>query len=321
MKIFIDYELDNPRKASTGKGKFLSLLIPELGKLGVESSTYPKGCDVHLGISWFNTDTDLPKVLRIDGLSFDKAPAAISHSMKKAKKSVKIAGAIIWQSNFCKKILSQLFDVSGKREKVIFNGAQCDIECTTLYNVRYKKNVVLSAHWYKNGHERTNKRLKETIDIIYKYIKQREDVRFIILGETNYKSNNLQIMMPGHLTNNVMFANFGIANCMLYLAYYDWCPNSVVEALCVGVPVICSNNSGIAEIVGTNGGTILDLDKELELKDLYLYKKHPPPVDHEKVFKALDYYCENKIRINKPELHIENIAKQYKEFLFGRKNT
>lgn len=315
MKLFVDYELNNPNKASTGKGKFLLHLIPELEKLGIECKLEPNGCDVHLGISWFNTETNLPKVLRVDGLSFDKSPEAFEHSLKKSRKSVKKANAIIWQSKFCRKMLSQLFDTYGKRETVIFNGGNKTSfgfpDPTTLY----KRNVLLSAHWYKKGHERTSKRLKESLEIIQEYIRNRKDVCFWIAGETNYRHNHPQVVNLGHISQPELDKYINVCNCMLCLAYYDWCPNSVVEALCGGLPVICSNNSGVAEIVGENGGTVLDLDKPLELNDMYLYKKHPPRVDREKVFKALDYYCANRIRVYKPELHIENIAKQYKQFL------
>lgn len=310
MKLFIDYELENPNKASTGKGKFLSRLIPELEKLGVECKIHPKGCDVHLGISWFNTKTDLPKVLRVDGLSFDKSPEAFGHSLKKAKRSIKMTDAIIWQSAFCRKMLSDFIGATGKKETIIFNGSSGLSVPKIDYNA-----VIMSAHWYKKGHERTNKRLKEMLEIATFYVSKNDRAIFYIAGETNYKSQHNRIKVLGHIPQNELNYCLSISNCMLYLTFYDWAPNSVVEALCMGIPVICSNNSGVAELVGNNGGTILNLDRELELKDLYLYKKHPPAIDHDEVFKALDYYLEDRKFVYKPELHIENIAKQYKEYI------
>ena len=41
----------------------------------------------------------------------------------------------------------------------------------------------------------------------------------------------------------------------------DWCPNAVVEALAAGVPVICSNHGGGAELV-RDRGCVLALDTE-----------------------------------------------------------
>ena len=79
-----------------------------------------------------------------------------------------------------------------------------------------------------------------------------------------------------------------------------------IEALVGNCPVICSNNSGVAEI----GTVILPLDKEIKIKMMNKYK--PPEIDSKIVFEALDrvLFDDFKWKIN-PNILIENAAKNY----------
>jgi glycosyltransferase involved in cell wall biosynthesis len=49
------------------------------------------------------------------------------------------------------------------------------------------------------------------------------------------------------------------AHLLLHLKYHDPCPTVVIEALACGVPVIGSRSGGMPELVGDDGGELLDV--------------------------------------------------------------
>ncbi len=306
MKLYIDFKNNN-----TGKAKFIWRLIPALERIGIKCSLSPDGCDIALGVAWQNNPKKgMPYILRTDGLSFNKGKDAVRKTGDKIRASIKLSNAVIWQTMFCKKILEPHFPESKeKKQFIIFNGADPkDYEGIDKIESPASRRIIMSAHWYKKGHERPNKRLLEMLEIAGEYCARSNNAIAWIAGETNLTAPNNKVIMLGHLPEDRLRKYIVSSTAMLYLAHYDWCPNSVIESLVAGTPVICANASGVAEIVGDNGGIILPLDSELRFKDLY---EKPPPVSKPMVLEALEN-IELK-RISKPELHIDVIAEQYKK--------
>ena len=97
---------------------------------------------------------------------------------------------------------------------------------------------------------------------------------------------------------------------MLNLSYYDWCPNAVVEGLCAGLPVICNNSSGAAELLGSNS-IVVQVDKDPVAK--YRDRDKPPKVDALKVADAVVNVLHNSKKQYSPIVDIQNIAIQYKK--------
>jgi glycosyltransferase involved in cell wall biosynthesis len=97
----------------------------------------------------------------------------------------------------------------------------------------------------------------------------------------------------------------------IHLAWLDHCPNSVVEALVCGLPVLCSHNGGTKEIVRSNG-IVLKCEEDYEFKKVPLYK--PPKCDKKIVAEGI----EDILNWNKPivanYLRMEHIAKKYMDF-------
>ena len=309
IKLFIDHNLD-----SSGKGKFLTRLVPELEKLGVKITNY-KDSNVVLGVNKYRTGVSKDKhrtikdkkkrILRVDGIHLLN-----TKRNRWANRVVKEDGmrsdAIIWQTKFCRDMWYGIMKMKCKREYVIFNGAE-KINDRLPVITSCTQNVLMCAKWLKG---RDNKRLPEMLQIADEYTKINKDVCFWVAGEYFIKPpKNDRIVMLGRIEERELQRYILMCNCMLFLAHYDWCPNSVVEAEVRGCPVIASNNSGVAEIASI----ILDLDKPIKPKMMKKYK--PPPVDHKKVFEAINNALvipDTLINIlQKEELLIENTAKQY----------
>lgn len=299
MKVFLDYKLND-----SGKGKFLQRLIPALERIGVK--IVDKNYDIVLGVNRWRNKFNCPKILRIDGVHFwdnDKS----NWKNDRVLKSMKQADAILWQSEFSKRMVSGLFSFKAKKEVIIFNGAD-----PKDYNIEplkspYKYNILISGRFKSRRH----KRFKEMSRIAYKYVQSNPDACFWIAGkfDIQYVSHE-RIKHLSYVEESKLRQIIRSCDVMLNLAWFDWCPNAVIEAMVAGVPVICSNGTGVEEIVGKNG-TVLNLDKRLE--PVRIAKNRPPEIDEKPVLDALDYHYKNKIIPDISKIHIDVIAKKYKE--------
>lgn len=317
IRLYVDHKYDE-----SGKGKFLQRLKPELEKLGVEFTNYKKA-NVVLGVNKYRKgisddkrrkiNDDKKRIMRLDGVHLLKTKRNL-WANKVVKQDCDRSDAIIYQSDFCKKMWKGVMGVKCKKEYTIFNGAN-----TKNYKIARKlqdgkKYVMTSAKWFA-GKTRDNKRLVDMVDIMRDYFKYNPDVVFLVAGETGgWNVENPRIKFLGHLTESNLREYLKAADCYLYLSYYEWCANSVVEAIVSGLPVICTAGDGNQELVGQKSGIVLDIDKTVPTK--MVDKEIIPPLEKEKVFEALDIVLRDgfDFEIN-PELKIENTAKRYKEVL------
>jgi len=311
MKVYIEYDLKN----QSGKGKFIQRLTREWDKTGVKYSDHPDGCTVRLAITRFRTKSKLPTVLRIDGShnEFNLEYAKYKLSKKEAKKklawknrmvaeNIKKSKAVIWQSEFCKREGRKTFGVKPRKDYVVFNGAD-----PADYGARSggSRKVLMMAKWAYRPH----KRLKEMVAIAREY----KTAEFHIYGTNDFGDIGVPwIINHGQTEESDLRKALPTFDCMLNLAYYDWCPNAVVEALVAGVPVICANGTGVEEIV-KDSGICVNIDTEPH--DI-VRRIHPPPFDPAPVCKALDeVMAPGKVFPPASHLYIADIAKKYAEIM------
>ena len=302
MKLYIDYKIND-----SGKGKFLQRLIPYLEELGIKCSFKKKKADIALGIRRWRNELKIPKILRVDGLHMYREKKTY-YTNQLTKKSIKISDGIIWQSQFCKDMVTGIFKIKPKKEFVIFNGANPDhYSKGQVYNKQHRYRVLMSARWK----ERPWKRLKDCIDVAKEVMLLVPDVEFCILGKVDKKNNIKNMKYYGHLSENVMRKIIPECDAMLNLSYYDWCPNAVVEALVAGVPVVCNNASGVKEIIDPESCEIVNCDLE-PIPKVWNHDK-PPRVNPKPVAEALIRILNSGKRASCPWLNIKSIAEQYKK--------
>jgi len=303
IKLFIDF-----KPSYAGVGKFCARLGNALGKQGV-SIVSPKKCNIALRVIRERTPVKAPCVLRIDGVHIEKDAGKL-HQNKAIKYALRKANYVIFQSQYCKKLVKSVLGIKPKRSRVIFNGADPTVYKPDKRIKHYEKNVIVSNR-YAVTKRKTHKRLTEMFEIAMEYCRMHKDVGFWFAGKVSEKLpyGGDRIRFLGNVPEIDLRKYIATADVMLHLAWYDPCPNSVVEALVAGTPVICAGGSGTEEIVGT-AGEILDLNAPpLEI----ITKSKPSKFNHKLVYNALDKWLEKRVRINKPELYIDNIARQYKE--------
>jgi len=289
-------------------------LLPELEKLGVDVSYKPKGCDITISYSNFNADSgSMPKVLRMDGVHILRNKLR-EWQNDEIVKDMKKADAIIWQSQFCRRVAGGILGYYGRKSFVIFNGDDPKhYENVEPIQSPYQKNVVFSCKWNSNdGSDRLSKRFKESTKIARDYGEIDKDVCFWFIG--NYKEKRYEcdrIRYVGWLEEAQVKRYLKMADLYVFIPWFDWCPNSLVEAMTAGNYVICSNQGGHAEIV-EGYGTVLPIDKTIAPKSVK--EMNVPAIDRSVVLHAIKDYFDKKPEAKpNPAIHIERIARKYKE--------
>jgi glycosyltransferase involved in cell wall biosynthesis len=89
------------------------------------------------------------------------------------------------------------------------------------------------------------------------------------------KTSDPHVFYTGSQPPEVYLQVFAVANWMLHLAWADHCPNVVIESLCQGTPVVCTDVGGTRELVGDFGSIIKDSPYNFELADY----DNPPELD------------------------------------------
>jgi glycosyltransferase involved in cell wall biosynthesis len=302
MRVTIQYEV-----SSSGKSKFIQRLIPALEKIGV--NIVKKKPDVTLGLSYWKRKPEGKTVIRVDGVHIEK-DSKHSWRRKMIRKAIKNSDGVIYQSDFARYMVGSILRVSGKKEFVIFNGANPEDYKIKSIKSEYPKNVIISGR-YVSTKVRLHKRMKETIQIAENYVKKHPDVCFWFCGKKREEmKTSKQLRYLDDIPELILRLYLVMADVMINISWFSWCDNAVVEALVAGTPVISGNLGGNVEII-KNCGVILPLDKE-EIK-AKLQKNIPPKIDYKLVENALDKIFNEPMKPVRPEyIYIDTIAKQYK---------
>jgi len=308
MKIFID----------NGKEHVLiKRMLPIWKKLGHIFSN-PGDADVLLcNIRLANRKLNIPKVQRLDGIYYDLATNYNQRNSAISSTHGMVDGTI-YQSYSCKAQAEKYLMPRKKSAvcRIIYNGIEEN------WCGKHKRmddfHIVIAAKW------RRHKRLKETIDIFLKFLKKFPDSYLHILGDIieNKKIKNKHIIYYGHLSHSSMASIFQKSDCSIHLSKRDACPNSVVEAIGAGMPVITSTVCGGAtEMCEMTKGCIV-VKGDTDLKDYapaYPYTDKHNIVSNkltENIINELSNIYKNRPRVNIPKmLTIDYCAKAYVNFL------
>ena len=236
MKVFIEREPND-----SGKGKFIGRLIRAWDRMGVKYSFELKGCDVALGLTrWRSKIKGVPKVLRVDGIHLRKNKRAKWRN-EMVRKSIKVSDAVIWQSKFAEHTVMKWLKIVPKKSVIIYNG-DCPSEYLDVMPMPKGegKDVLMSAKWFSRS-LRKSKKLELHLGVAMEYLNNiKRDVRFWLAGDTGGNVHDTpQITVLGKLCDRDLKRDLKMADCLLYLAHPDWCPNQVVESIVAGTPVVC----------------------------------------------------------------------------------
>lgn len=243
-------------------------------------------------------------ILRLDGLYLDSGnKLGDSHTLNKPIfDCYKKFDHIVFQSEYAKSVYESFTGIK-KPNSIIYNGVE-DHFFTNKDSIDkpdgFSKAVIASSKW------RRHKRIEECIDAFKD--KRLKDVALVILG--GYKN----IDMPNVFTLPMIPPSelpkyYKMADAMIHLCWLDCCPNSVIEGLASGLPVICSHNGGTNELV-KGDGIVIQLEetyKPGEMVDLY----NPPEVCTETIVSAVEKCLELGVIEPRLDLKISKAAQKY----------
>lgn len=306
-----------------GPGIFGSRLMQEFIDQGDRFIPHCDGPGIDLNVSIIEgqrtQNPDALNVLRLDGCYFDSAlgMAKCLDQNYPLMQSIKRHDHVVFQSQHSKKLCNELALETDLHNlppsSVIYNGVPETFYPSLSKDKDDDSYFIASASW------RRHKRLEETIAAFADPRMAHHNL--IVLGGSEYKvednpyfsevPKNVLMMhsMPPHMLPQI----YQGAVAMIHLCWLDSCPNSVVEALACGIPVLCSHNGGTKELVVDNG-VVIQLEEDYDygtMVDLY----NPPVVDVNTIVEGALEILEKPRGFTRPDLSITTTAKNYKRLM------
>lgn len=265
-----------------------------------------------------------PYVLRLDGIAFDLAlgQSEINRRNSPVFNGINQAQGLIFQAAFSKRLIETFHPIADTPFTVIPNGIDLDEFTPDGPDMREKLRIpseavvfLTSAKW--RGH----KRLNATIEAFQRYCAITGDkAHLLVLGklESEPLAYLQRVHYVGHIHHAELPSWYRTADVCLFFSWLDNCPNTVVEALASGLPVLCTNQGGTRELVElTEGGVVVEADHDFPFTQVELHR--PPEPDQEKILSGmLDIVSRRKqlaAGIKRERLGIQTVASRYVEFL------
>lgn len=291
---------------TTGKGQFISRVMPELANLGVKVTHKPQDShDLYLDIAKFRFKSKAKKILRLDGCYYDKHSSSHVKINKNIAKCLRQSDAAIYQSEWSKYMCDYYLGKAPGKSAVIHNGADYKFyEGIEPAKSSFKHNFFTASRW------RHPKRLKEITKAFLKA--DIPDSCLWVAGKPNFKVEDKRVKYLGHIYEKEMAKYLKMADAFIHISWVDACPNSVIESLCAGTPVVCNNVGGTPELV-SNDGVICKIDKPYNMGRVNHDK--PPKIDMDALIRGIRSVVKQGIKVKyNDKFDIKFVAKRYVDF-------
>jgi len=308
----------NNTNPTIGPGIFGYRLSKELSKQGHKLTT--DSPDNNICIIQGDYIEGARNILRLDGLYFDSENPDCDTLNAPIFECYKKFDHIVFQSKFSRGMYEAFTGVE-KPNTIINNGISksfkegaVDIRTEHPLMKQFKKICIASASW------RRHKRLEEIIDAFR--LPLLSDVLLVVLGGKDYEplKNSRTFVPPSNvllmpmLELNEIASWYCAADAMIHICMFDNCPNSVIEALSCGVPVLTSHNGGTRELIERWSGLIIKLENDYRIGKTYPYYS-PPEIDIGNLSAGILNVLKIGRGFKRPDLDIESVAKRYLEIM------
>lgn len=302
MKISVARNL----KGAIGWQVFLRQLLKDMStRYSVRVVDQRSPSDIHIGIIGDKRKKRSANIWRVDGIYYDRPRIERNQSIARGIKS---ADGVVYQSRWSMKMVHEMLRIKGKQEVVIHNGSIPFSNNIKINKRGYDKVWVACAHW------RPNKRGEAIIDA-FLCAKKKIDARVGLFFVGEYGGNPAEdVIFMGKRSRKEIGSILASSDYMVHICHIDSCPNSVVEGLLSGLPVLCNNIGGTPEIVQEDG-IILPIDRPFSFKPVKSMKNvGSRSVDVELLSKGMLQMMQKKWLVHRSDLLIKFCSKKYYDF-------
>ena len=244
-------------------------------------------------------------VHRVDNCYFDKLNKNRNRLNDKIKLAIKKANGVIYQSEFSFKLCKNVLGLRASKYVIIHNGFDESLcEDVVQFEHGYKHLFVACALW------RPIKRPK-SIMRAFRKAEIPDSALVMIGGGIRHPPSDPRIICTGSISPAEAYRYYKAATAVIHISRHESCPNTAVEALAFGKPVICNNSGGTKEIVG-NDGVVVDIDPVDKFNSFPM--KNPENIDYEKISQAMREVVKKEWDISRPDLKMSTCAKRYMNF-------
>lgn len=235
--------------SGTGRDHFAKALMS-----AVDANRLDLGLE-NVGINFIhgNVKRGYFNVLRVDGVYYDRPRLGQNVPIKR---SIATHDLVVYQSEFSKEFAERMLNVKARRSCVIHNGTSM----SPMADSKRMPIVVASARWRPNKRPRA---IASSFAIACDDLGLDADLHIVGDVERSSMIVHPRIKYRGSMEHSDMRLLFASARLMVHICHLDSCPNSVVECLRMGVPVLCNNIGGTREIVRSSG-TVVQIDKDFD---------------------------------------------------------
>tara|TARA_B100000575_G_scaffold271084_1_gene252092 strand:- start:20 stop:1099 length:1080 start_codon:yes stop_codon:yes gene_type:complete len=185
------------------------------------------------------------------------------------------ADYIFFQSKFCKDVAEKFLGKSRAKSEILYNAVDTKKFFPLKKEIKKNKFTFLITGKFSLIHYYHLKNTILSIDSInYNNILFKLIIAGTISSKLNKKIYNLiksynlkkeNYAFLGKYTQDKANIIYNSADAFIYLSHNSPCPNSVIEALSCGLPVLYSNSGGVPELVGLNCGIPLNVKNSFEI--------------------------------------------------------
>lgn len=304
---------------------FMRRLHEEIKKERLSNTTYffDPFADILVCANAIRNPWRKPYVLRLDGIAFDEALGTkeIDRRNRPIFDGIDSAAGLIFQANFSKSLISAHYSFPEKPYAIIPNGVDLQKFTPNGPNLRSQLGLtpndlvfLTSAKW------RSHKRLDATLAAFDQFCSSfGGNAHLLVLGELDIVPTSIStnVKLIGHIEPTELPLWYRSANICLFFSWLDNCPNTVVEALASGLPVLVTNQGGTRELIElTKGGIVVEADSKFPLTRVELYK--PPTPNPSLLLQGMKDIVDRReqiaTNIKRDLIGIDTIARHYVNF-------
>lgn len=212
-------------------------------------------------------------LLRLDGIWTRQDQIVRNAPIVAAYKAV---DTVVWQSSYDRALVERAW--TSRPGTVIRNGA-CSFPASdpiAISSIRQLADVVFCAcaAWHPQ------KRLHACVEAARAYAANTGlKTCIIIIGNTQQTIGGRDVFYAGDADERRCTSIISASDAMIHLAWRDHCPNACVEALAMGIPVVCASSGGTPELIDATCGTIIDDRHDHDIDALMFDYDDPPKID------------------------------------------